>query len=198
MPTCLDIITRALRKLAYIGRNESPSQADEEMGLVALQSLYDGWATGGMLGRLCDVYKNAAYTARPGERVRTLYPVTLPTFTDDGATGSDDYGFKGCRNEIPANRALIVVVNPSTGLYVTHLWEIWRGQWVSIQGLKANDEAPLSVLGADGLACCLAEALADDAGQKAGDQTRKAATSFRMRLAMRLDGRATPAHMEFS
>lgn len=195
MPSCRDIITRALRKLGHIGRTENPSEADESMGLAALQSMFDGWASGGAFGPVRDLYKDAAYTARAGDRVRSTAAVTLPDYTQvDGATYTDDYGFGVCRDDRPRNRALIVVVNPTTGVSQTNLWDAWRGQWVEIEGLTPNDEAPLADLGADGLACCLARVLTDDTGQKLGDETRRGAVAFENRIKNGADSRrdATP------
>lgn len=195
MPNCRDIITRALRKVGHIGRTENPSDADARMGMAALQSMFDEWAAGGSFGPLCDVYKDSAYTARAGERVRSTAAVTLPDYTQvDGLTYSDDYGFGFCRDDRPRNRALIVVINPATGERTTNLWDAWRGQWVEIEALAEADEAPLAALGADGLACCLARALSDDTGQKLGDETRRRAQAFETRIRQGADGRrdATP------
>lgn len=195
MPSCRDIITRALRKLGHIGRAENPSEADESMGLAALQSMFDEWAAGGAFGPVRDLYKDAAYTARAGERIRSAATVTLPDYTQvDGATYTDDYGFGVCRDVRPRNRALIVVVNPTTGARKTSLWDAWSGQWVEIEALTPNDEAPLAALGADGLACCLARVLTDDTGQKLGDETRRRAQAFESRIKIGADGRrdATP------
>lgn len=196
MPTCRDIISRALRKLGYIGRTENPSDADARMGMDALQSMFDEWAAGGTFGPLRDVYKDAAYTARAGERVRTTAAVTLPPYdsTSPNAGCCDDYGMvSGCDSR-PMNRALIVVINPTTGTRVTNLWDAWRGQWVELEALTVTDEAPLAALGADGLACCLARALQDDTGQELGSETKRRAQAFENRIKQGADSRRDATH----
>lgn len=198
MPTCRDVITRALRKIGDIGRNESPSQADEDMGMSALQNLFDGWTAGGAFGPLRDVHKTSDYTARAGERVRTTFAVTLPTYvSEDGLTYADDYGFGACREDRPRNRSLIVVVNPSTGERQTNIWDAWRGGWIRIEALKPADEAPLAALGADDLACCLARQVADETGAVVSDDTRRRATAFEARMKQRTDSARTPTPVEF-
>lgn len=195
MPTCRDIITRALRKAGHIGRNENPSDADEAMGMNALQSMFDGWISGGTFGPMHDLYRDAAYTARAGQRIRTTFPVTLPDYTQVDSSGyCDDYGFGHRRDGRPQNRAVIVVVNPSTGERQSNLWDAWVGGWVRIEALQPGDEAPLAALGANGLACCVARAVADETGLKLNDETVREARAFVARIQQGADGRrdATP------
>lgn len=199
MPDCRDVITRALRKLAYIGQSETPSTADEDTAMAALQSMFDAWAAGGAFGPIRDVYKDAPYTAKAGDRVRTTQAVTLPPYTADTAGGGcDDYGVRGaCDGDRPSNRRLIIVVNPTTGERQTNLWDAWRGQWTRIEALKPADECPLAALGADGLACCLAVAISDEAGQPVGTMTQVGARGFMRRLTSQNDGRRTATRPEF-
>lgn len=198
MPNCRDIITRALRKVGAVGVNDPPTTAELEMGMFALQSMFDGWASSGVFGRLRDVHVTEAYTASAGERVRSTQSVTLPTYDAvDTDENDDDYG--SCRDatiDRPTNRALIVVVNPTTGVRETNLWDAWVGSWVRIEALAAADDCPLVALGADGLACCLARAIADESTWTVPAQTERQATKFLSRLATG-DGRRQPTEAEY-
>ena len=183
MPLCRDIITRALRKVGAIGLTDAPTSAEIDMGLAALQSMFDGWAAAGMFGPLRDIHVTEAYTAKTGQRIRTTEAVTLPTFDGTDADNCcDDYGFSNCGSDRPQNRRLIVVVNPDTGVRQTNLWDAWLGAWVRIEALKEGDECPLSALGADGLACCLARVIADESSWTVGAQTERQANLFMTRL----------------
>lgn len=188
MPTCRDIITRALRKLAAIGAGDNPSINELNMGMAALQSMFDGWAAAGMFGSLKDVIATTAYAAKPGERVRSSQPVTLPDYLTDTTSGGD------CNQ--PQNRHLIIVVNPVTGLRQVNLYDAWVGGWVRIDALTPSTECPLSALGADGLACCLARVMADESTWTVGAQTERQASLFMQRLG-RGDGQRRDAEIEF-
>jgi len=187
MPTCRKIIERAYRKLRELGAGQNVSDHDATLGLEALQTLFDGWAASGMFGPLADVYKVSEYTARAGERVRTTAAVILPAYTEVTPEGSSyDYGFDGAPNQ-PKDRSLIVVVNPTTGVRQTNIWDGWMGKWVRIEALTLTAECPLSAVGADDLACCLAKVIADEIGATLGAQSERRATLFTQRLAQGRD-----------
>lgn len=194
MATCRDVITGALRKLGELGVGDQPSQQDAATGLAALQNMFDAWATGGMFGPLTDVYKSSAYAARAGERVRSTTTVTLPTYQDETVmdVGDAPYG-----TNQPVDRSLIVVVNPTTGVRQTNLWDAWRGQWVRIEALTLSSECLLSALGKDDLACCLAKSMADEVNASVGAQTELRAAKFVQRLTQRRDSARTPTAPEF-
>lgn len=198
MPLCRDIITRALRKVGAVGQTEAPTAAEVDMGLFSLQSMFDGWAAAGMFGQLRDIHVTSDYEAKAGDRVRTTATVTLPTYAAvDTDPGGSDYGFcSGADTDRPQNRRLIVVVNPETGVRKTNLWDAWIGDWVEIQALTATSECPLAALGADGLACCLARAIADESTWTVPAQTERQASLFLARMA-KGDGRRRPTEVEF-
>lgn len=191
MATCRDVITRALRKLGELGIGEVASNTDAATGMASIQTMFDAWATGGMFGPLRDLYKAEAYTAKAGERIRTTAAVTLPTYTTDpdAVDVSDD--------DLPKDRSLIVVVDPTTGVRQTNLWDAWRGQWVRIEALTLTDECPLSALGVDDLACCLAKVIADEMNASVGAQTELRAAKFVQRMAQKRDSARRPTQPEF-
>lgn len=191
MATCRDVITRALRKLGELGVGEVASNQDAATGMASLQTMFDAWATGGMFGPLRDLYKSGAYTAKAGERIRTTATVTLPTYTTD--TDAVDVSDK----DLPKDRSLIVVVNPTTGVRQTNLWDSWRGQWVRIEALTLSDECPLSALGVDDLACCLAKVIGDEVNASVGPQTELRAAKFVQRMTQKRDGERQPTQPEF-
>lgn len=194
MATCRDVITSALRKLDELGIGDQPSQQDADSGLAALQNMFDAWATGGMFGPLTDVYKSSTYEARAGERVRSTATVTLPAYQDEteSEVGDAPYG-----TNQPVDRSLIVVVNPTTGVRQTNLWDAWRGQWVRIEALTLSSECPLSALGKDDLACCLAKSIADEINVPVGSQTELRAAKFVQRLTQRRDSARTATAPDF-
>lgn len=142
MPTCRDIITRALR-IGRVTRNPTAREVDE--GLNDLQGIYDGWVASGMFGRLTDVYASQDYEAQPGERVYSNgHTITRATSVD---------GSEGAR--APRDLQAISVYGTAWQHY------IWTGAWTELTGLTLNDEAPLADRDAEGLASLLAITLTE-------------------------------------
>lgn len=202
MATCREVITKAYRKLGAVGRKANLDATDSATGLSNLQSMFEAWISGGMFGRLWDVYSATDVTAKVGQRIRTTAVVTLPTFTDENGWGSYccggwDYGFYHDECNYTLNHAVIVVVNPTTGVQQINMWDSTTGQWVRLDALELGDPCPLSNLGVDDLACCLAKTLADEAGFTVGPQTERRAGMFEMRLAMRPDSNQRIARGEY-
>jgi hypothetical protein len=144
MATCLDIITYAMQMTGVLGLGKTPKAAEEEAGLVALQSLYDEWRTGGMFGQLEDVYLTEDDTAEEGKRYYTngftLAAATSQYVDADGNTRQ------------PRDMALYETFNGTT--QTAKLYD--RIEWVDLLGLASGDTAPLSGRNAYGLAACLA------------------------------------------
>jgi hypothetical protein len=174
MPTCRDIITRALRKARVYAAGETPSDDDMADGLDELQNLYEQWGSNGMFGRLADVLTADDYEASPNERITVTdaATVTIPTsFETDG----EDY---------PAyDTAFIEVVDVDAGTVTRYLWE--SGAWVEISGLGLNDEAPLAGKGRSGLAACLAIPLAEEFGTNVGPGVARQAGAFKTGLSLK-------------
>jgi hypothetical protein len=145
MATCLDIITRAMQLRRVLGIGKEPKAAESELGMVALQSLYDEFRTGGMFGTLEDIYLDGADIAEEGKRYFIPTGITLTAATsiydDGGATRQ------------PRDLALYETLTEA-GTQTARLYD--RTAWVDLLGLELSDIAPLSGRNALGLSACLA------------------------------------------
>lgn len=152
MTTCRDIISDAARMARIIAPGDVLSSAEAADGLVALQSLYNGWAASGMFGWLKDVLAKEDYEAQPGERVEANgFAVMLPTVVDrDGVDGP------------PKDLSFIQID------YASHVYD--AGAWVALADLTLDSDAPLSARNRLGLSAALAvnwvEAFGSDALNK--------------------------------
>lgn len=149
MATCRDVITRAHRMCNYTAINSTPTSPETDFALVALQSLFDGWVSAGMFGRLTDVLADADYTALEGERVVVSggAVITIPdTYALDGDEGDD---------RPPYDLSLIEVQDGAT----RNVWLYDRNDWVDIAALTIDGTCPLATRGIQGLAACLATEL---------------------------------------
>ncbi len=184
MPTCADIITRALRKARVYSAGESPSADDMADGLDELQNLYEQWGSNGMFGRLADVKTSDDYEASPNERITVSDSavITIPTaFEVDG----EDYP--------PFDTAFIEVVDVDAASVTRYLYE--SGSWVGISNLALTDEAPLAGKGRSGLSACLALAYAEEFGAQVGPGVARQAAAFKTGLSMKYGSdanRSTP------
>jgi hypothetical protein len=179
MPTCQDIITRALRKARVYAAGETPSAEDMADGLEELQNLYEQWGSNGMFGRLADVYTNDDYEAAPNERITITDGgvVTIPdTVEDDGS----DYP--------PYDTAFVEVIDVAGDSVERHIYE--NGAWTLISGLALSDEAPLASKGRSGLAACLALAYAEEFGAQIGPGVMRQAAAFKTGLSLKYGGDA--------
>lgn len=145
MPTCRDVIKYALWQSGIVASGEDPEAHELELGMAALQSLYDGWLANGMFGRLVDRYEESDVTADEGQRIIAPAGVTIetPDLIYDVAEGVDR-----------APRDLAAFETVIGGARSVFLFD--RTGWVALVGLNPNDEAPLASRGAYGLAAALA------------------------------------------
>lgn len=166
MATCRDIVTRALRMAGVVPRSDVPDADELRDGMTALQSLFDGWLTGGMFGRLQDVYETGSYEASEGQRVfLDSGTLTLPALIDDDRKPRD----------LVAIESFV-----EGGTRQAHLWD--RTGWVRIDALDVDDEAPLSNRGVNGLAACVAQYYAEEFGAQLGASIILQARNFRLAL----------------
>lgn len=189
MATMREVATTALRKMRVIASGETPSAEEMNDALQAFRSLYEAWVSGGMFGRLSNKIATEAVIAGENERiqVRTGGSVSLPDLIDD----EFDEG------RAPRNRAVVVVADVLAGTTETHLYDANRAGWVALSGLGLDDSAPLSDRDADGLACCLAEALVEEYGADLGPITLRRAASFRSALANSYDDPAGSSELVY-
>lgn len=186
MPTCQDIITRALRKARVYAAGEMPSDEDLADGLDELQNLYEQWGSGGMFGRLADYATETDYEASPNERITVSGSaiITIPTLIEiDG------------QSLPPFDAAFIEVVDTDANTVTRYLYE--SGAWVEIGGLALADEAPLAGKGRGGLAACLALAYAEEFGAQVGPGVARQAGTFKTALSMKAGGDANRATPEY-
>lgn len=172
MPTCRDVVTLALKMARAISPGEEPEASEAEDGMIVLQSLYDGWVSGGMFGRLEDVYLGTDEAAQEGKRYLlaagvTLSPPAVPF--DDGS------------EERPARDLALYEAVEEGGARTVHLYD--RTGWVAMTGLTLNSEAPLASRGLAGLAACVAQSYAEMFGTSIGPETTRLALGFRSSLA---------------
>ncbi len=184
MPTCRDIITRALRKARVYAAGEAISNDDMNDGLDELQSLYEQWGSNGMFGKLTDVLTDEDYEASANERITATGSavITIPTsFEVDG----EDYP--------PYDTAFVEVIDTVAETVTRYLYE--SGAWVTISDLALDDEAPLAGKGRGGLSACLALAYAEEFGEQVGPGVIRQAGSFKTGLSLKQGGdayRSTP------
>lgn len=183
--TCRNLIARAMRKLTVLGAGESPGASEATDALEVLQGLYDGWLTAGLFGAMTDVIKSADYTAKEFERVRkdAACTITIPTTYEDDDTGL---------TRPPRDLSVIQVLYPATDARETHIYDATLGEWVRIEALTLDTTPPLFNRNQDGLACCLAEMLADEYQAQLGVLTAAKAAAFRSNLGLNLNNPVLP------
>lgn len=182
MPTCRDIITRAMQKARIIASGETAGADEADTGLDELQNLYEQWGSNGMFGRLKDVTTTSDYEAGPNERITVTdaATITIPTTVDR-------YG----EDLPPYDTAFIEIVDAPNGTVSRYLYE--NGAWVEIGGLDLSAEAPLAGRGRSGLAACLALALAEEFGTQVGPVVARQAATFKTHLSLKLGSDAARA-----
>lgn len=182
MATCRDIVTRALHMARIVDREDDPTAAELRDGMTALQSLYDQWLTGGMFGRLTDIYDTGTYEASEGQRVYldTGGTLTLPTLIDDDRKPRDLVAIES------------FVAGGSRSAYI---WD--RTAWVQVNGLSEDDPAPLSARGVNGLAACLAMLYADEFGAEVGPGTVLQARNFKTALSFKFGSEREPTVSDY-
>ncbi len=159
-----------------VGREESPDASELRDGMIALSSLYEGWLTNGMFGRLTDVYQPGDYEAGEGERIYTTGTVTLPDTVDDGERQPRDL--------------VAVEVNDAAGRRA-YVWD--RTAWAQITGLAEGDEAPLATRSYNGLAACVATVFADEFGAELTNGIVRQASVFKTALSFKMGSERTPS-----
>jgi hypothetical protein len=189
MTTCRDVITYALRQARVISAGEEPEASEAADGLTALQAMYDGWVSGGMFGRLEDVYLTSNDTAEEGKRYLLASGVTLTTPTTISAEDSEDGEIRQ-----PRDLSLFESVT-SAGVRSVKLYD--RYQWVEITGLVLGSDAPLASRGVAGLSACLAQTYAEMFGASIGPQTSLLAVQFKAGLSLKLGSTRPRAAVEY-
>lgn len=188
MATCTQIIKLAMRKLKLLRAGANPTASEGVDYLAVLQDLYVTWVDKGRFGALTEVIATADYTAGENERIRADgHTITFPLNITDADTGL---------NRAPNDLALVVVITAGQEP-VRKIYDANRGEWVSLTGLTANGEAPLSSRGQDGLAACLAVQIADENDAAIPEAVAVAQRAFLGRIASRKSTTADVVPVEF-
>lgn len=170
--TCRDIITLGLQLGRVVGVGRTPRASEAATGLEVLQGMYDAMVTGGMFGRLTDIFKSEDYTANEGERVTAdNCTITIPdVYTDDGETRA------------PRDLACVSVVTDGSVTSVVHS----GGQWEVMTFLALDDRAPLATRDKVGLAALLALYYVEAFGGELSPMWRTRAMRFQGSLSYKL------------
>lgn len=178
--TVRQILTRAARKIGQATEGQpAPTAYDMDNLLGTLQAWYESSINGGLFGQLVDVFKDEAYTAVEFDRVRkdAAVTITIPDTITDPDTGEE---------RAPLDLCPIVVTYPGQADYPQlNVYDADVGDWVRLDGLTLDSDAPLSGRGANGLAALVAALAMEEQGLQPGRVTVSQALGFRMNIASR-------------
>lgn len=161
--------------------------------MESLQALYMAWISSGAFGRLADVMPLTDYTAGENQRIvrnaPTLIitlPETVPMYQDplpynrERDTYATNYEMVDGNNRPPRHQSVVQIMdNGVSGQVETWIYDGTLRQWVSIDALQLDDEAPLSLADREGFGACLAIELADTFGTEVGPTTLSQANRYR-------------------
>ncbi|KQS01501.1 hypothetical protein ASG11_17765 [Sphingomonas sp. Leaf357] len=173
---CLDLISRALRRIGVLAAGTAPSDIEANDALDVLSAIYLRLITEGVFGTLRDVVPTGDYTAGENERVirsnGMVGVISLPdTINDCG------------RDRAPLDGSLVIISDSYTDETEAWLYDGAVKSWVLLTELTLTDTAPMSNRDPLGLVCTLATELADEYGQQASDIIRMNAARFHMGIA---------------
>lgn len=188
MATCRLIVSMALRKLGRLGAGREPRPADQTDVLAALQGLYRSWIEAGTFGRLSDVIPLTDMTAYENQRIirdPSVITVTLPEFLPAWSnplpyvalwpavsTGTYDYNQRP-----PRDGAVVQLKDTVAGNVESYVYDGTLREWINIDALQLDEEAPRSG-DPHGLAACLATEIADEFGAEIGPATQRQAARY--------------------
>ncbi|HEV2816710.1 MAG TPA: hypothetical protein VGW40_05765 [Allosphingosinicella sp.] len=166
------IINKALRKIGVLGAGRTPRDQESDDALETFVSMLRAWITAGTFGRLTEVVPTEDYTAGENERIYRqtggVLNITLPALiTDDDGT-----------ERPPRDCSVVVIIDAFIDATEDHIYDGQRKRWYQLNQLGLTDDAPLSFRDANGLASCLALALADEYGQDVRPATLREAAAF--------------------
>ncbi|PTW45591.1 hypothetical protein C8J25_107276 [Sphingomonas faeni] len=170
---CIDIISRALRRIGVVAGGELPTDIEAQDALETLKSIYARLLTEGAFGEITSTIPASAYTAGENERViistLAVTDVELPeTITE-------------CGRERPVrDGAIIVIANHLTNQTTTYVRDGQANVWCDMDNLDLTSAAPLSRRDAIGLSSYLALELCDEYRQQPSEITIRNAARFTM------------------
>lgn len=166
MPTCSDMIARALRRLRVIDAIENPAAEDAEAAMVSLQDLLNRYVTAAR-GRLTDVYVTDAYEAGENEIIRRSAAQTIT------------YASRIDNDRDPYDGSLVIVTGTPRD---SRVYDADRGAWFPIEDLALSDECPFGLRDAAGISAAIAQDAADTFGVTLTPRSYRDAARGRMML----------------
>ncbi len=190
--TISDVVRLAMQRLRLVAAGEAVTSTEATDGLIAFQSMVDGWATNGLFGRLNDVIPTGNYTAAEQDRVINDggYVITLPTIIQPQLTyfpyypDSSTLGVLTTVSPRPP-RDLSQIEVMTAGNSVRSFYDAHLRAWIPVQALALTDTAPLATRGVQGLASCLALQIADDYDVQPTPGVQRVASLFMFGLSAR-------------
>lgn len=146
---CLDIITRALRRIGVVGTGQLPREQEQDDALDYLKAIYRRLISSGAFGTIREVHPNdTTYKANAFERVVSTNPTCVVTLPDTARSG-----------------AVVCVVDTFRNQVDEYVFDGHTQKWTTIDDLDLTSPAPLAHGDPTGLAAYLALELADEYGQ---------------------------------
>lgn len=190
MASCLSIVNMALRKIGTLASGREARSVDRDDAFVILVSLYRTWINNGAFGRLSDVTPTGDYIAGENQRIfrnaSATLTITLPETVDDDGN-----------QYTPLDTSVVVIVDAFSGTVTEFIYDGQIKAWVSLYDLVITSEAPLSRRDEQGLAACLAVALADEFSGNVGPFTMQQAAAFKTALTHRYSMPAVQVQGEY-
>jgi hypothetical protein len=225
MASTYSIVTLALSKLGISGGTRPARQADLDLGLQTLRSLYRNLISSGALGRANPVTPHGDYTARENDRILRnidhIGTIALPELVRERASfgHSDQYDFYDypvCgRPRPPRDGAFVIINDANSGGTEEWLYEAYTNRWISLHDLTLQEHeelrndagniigivepsvAPLSYRDENGLAALLATKLADHFGAQPSPLTLRDASNWQTSLSTRFGEPEAHLHSHF-
>ncbi|MES3048086.1 hypothetical protein [Sphingomonas faeni] len=161
---CLDIITRAMRRIGVLAGGDLPREQETDDALETLKAIYRRLITDGTFGVIHDVTSTGEYVASPNQRV-TAGPgatITLPDTARD--------------------MAIVCIVDTARNQTDEYIFDGRAKKWTTIDYLTPTSFAPFSTSDPIGLSCYLALELADEYGQQPSQITVQNAARWQMAI----------------
>lgn len=175
---CLEVITRAMRRIGVLAAGELPRDDERDDALATLAGLYSRLINEGGFGRIASIIPTGDYTAGENQRVivstQACSNVALP---ETISHNSAQRPIRDC--------AVVIVADHLHNLTTTYIRDAQSATWVDLSNLTATSPAPLADRDPTGLSSYLAVELADEYGQQASQTTIFNAARFQMSLTHR-------------
>lgn len=166
MATCNAIIQRAFRMARIVAIGDEPTAHELTEGMAVLEAIYQRLADTA-LSAFEEIAETDDYTARPNERIYCDGTVTLPDLTEDD-------------KRVPDLACVTYQDENTDGAWRSYVSD--RGDWVRLDSLTQDSEAPLSKRNEEGLSALVAVEIAEQFGREAGATTLQKARRFQAQL----------------